>query len=240
MVGSFAPREPVTWTLLGTAKRRVMGSEPCRGAPIVGELRESQPCLKCLTRRDVFVFPTMMQWGLVLLLTTLLAVPGCIVAIPEPIYASQVTAAFPEGAEGSEERRVHVEAEVCAGRLNRHRSQAQTISGLQITFTGLGGLAGGVGGIVAALVDESDVDTAMSITAAVGGGITLLGNFLLAVLANPQSLLERHSEGSRSWYRALRLSGERPANVLELLRDCQRDQAPRDEPSGSGDPVPAL
>lgn len=110
---------------------------------------------------------------------------------------------------------------------------------LQAAFTGLGGFIGG-GGSVAAIFGESDgFRTAMAITSAVGAAISLIGNLVVGLAADPAEELELFGLGRRSWDRAVSVAIAEGESSLQLgaLEGCIADRAPSDEVEGSEEPV---
>lgn len=157
---------------------------------------------------------------------------GCGGTLPEPVYANQVDAYFPEDSPARED------AERCARRLNGHRGDAEAVLVVQGLVNGVGGATGAVGGVLAAVdLNDPDVTTAMGVMASIGAGISLVGNLFLGLLANPQEELRRHGLGERSWSVAVELqsAGSDPEAVRTALQRCARDEAPPARVEGTGD-----
>lgn len=165
-------------------------------------------------------------------LVWLVLVSGCGGAIPEPIYANQVDAYFPES-----EGEMREEAEECAARLNGHRSTAEITSILQGIINGIGGAASSAGGVLGAVFnDDTTVTTAMGTMSAIGSGLTLIGNLIIGFVGNPVEELRRHGDAQRSWEMAVELdaaNGDQAA-VRQHLERCQRDEAPPVRVEGTG------
>jgi hypothetical protein len=165
---------------------------------------------------------------------------GCSGTLPEPVYANQVDEYFPEAGEGSADAQATREqAEACAARLNGHRSDAEVVTILQGIISGIGGAAGGVGGVLSAIdFQDPDLTTAMGVMSAVGAGVTLVGNLVIGLIANPQESARRQAEGRRSWDTAveLRYANGDPAAIREALERCTRDEPPPSRAAGAGQP----
>lgn len=151
--------------------------------------------------------------------TLALATLGCSV-LPEPIYQNQV-ASF--GTMDKENEGILGDAEACASRLNAHRRAARNANSAKALFAGLGGLASGTGGVIAGVTDEKDAKNAAAITAAVGGGVVLIGTFVTNLLADPTDRLTRHGQGLSSWEVASRASTQ-----FKNLNDWSLVQEPID------------
>ena len=131
------------------------------------------------------------------------------------------------------------EAEQCAARLNGHRDTAEVVSIIQGIISGVGGAAGGAGGALSAIdFGNPDITTAMGVMASIGAGVTLVGNFIIGLLANPVEELRRHGDAQRSWELAieLRYANADPDAIRESLLRCTRDEAPPVRTAGSGEP----
>lgn len=183
------------------------------------------------------------------LATTLLATSGCAGTLPEVIYANQVDAYFPDdaaaGGDAASEpatdtgtHALRVEAGHCAARLNGHRGTAETVSVIQAIISGIGGATGGVGGALAVVpLDNPDINTAMGVMGSVGAAITVVGNFILGLVANPLEELRLHAQAQRSWELAVELQlahGDAEAVRASLAR-CTADEAPPTHVAGTGD-----
>jgi hypothetical protein len=172
-------------------------------------------------------------WVGVLLSVLATLVGGCTLTFPEPIYANEVATYFPD-VDGTVpdpvERAIPLRARTCAGRMNSHRNTAEAATYLQITFGGLAGLSGGVGGLIAGLPSTAPDDSiAAALTAAIGGGLGLVSTFVLSFFA-PAALVEQYGRGIRSWRSAvhLLLTDGAPSEILAALEDCIQDLAPRE------------
>lgn len=164
---------------------------------------------------------------------------GCGGALPEPVYANQIDQYFPAPAAGADAdaQATRTAAEQCATRLNGHRTTAKVGGILQAIFSGVGGVAGATGGVLSAIdFDDRSITTAMGILGAAGAGVTLIGNLVVGLVANPVKALHLHSEGSRSWDVAveLRYSGGSPQAIKEALGRCAKDEGPPIRVVGTG------
>lgn len=165
---------------------------------------------------------------------------GCIGSLPEPITVGAVDTFFPEDDAGSTaDQALHGQAEQCASRLNRHIGLAKRGLRLRSAFTGLGGFVGGGSGIAGIFGDSNGFRTAMAITSAVGAAITLVGNLVVGLAADPAEELELFQLGRRSWDRAVSFSIADGESTLQLgaLRDCIQDRAPVDTIEGPTEAV---
>lgn len=174
-----------------------------------------------------------------LLLLMFLGGSGCAGILPEPIYANQVDAYFPEPAADApdDQRAVRAEAERCAQRLNARRANAELTNVLSATLSSFGGLTSGVGGVFSAIdFGDPDLRTAMATTASIGAGVTLIGNLVLGLVGNPLEELRLRGLGARSWDLAieLELAGAEPESVRAHLARCSRDEGPPARVVGSG------
>lgn len=180
-----------------------------------------------------FAFVSSLSIGVLLL--------GCSGTLPEPIYANQVEAHFPEPAadapDAESRRAVRDEARQCAARLNGHRSSAEVSSIITAIISGVGGATSAVGGVMAAIdFGDPDITTAMGVMGSIGAGVTLIGNLIMGFVANPLEELRLHSLGQRSWEVAVELryaDGEPEAIRASLVR-CQEDEAPPARVEGTG------
>lgn len=169
-----------------------------------------------------------------------LALVGCGGTLPEPVYANQMDPYFPAPAAGAadpEAQGTRTAAEQCAARLNHHRSVAQVGGILQALFSGVGGVASGVGGVLSAIdFDDRGITTAMGILGAAGAGVTLIGNLIVGLVANPAKELRLHAQGTRSWDVAveLRYGGGNPQAIREALGRCVKDEGPPLRVVGTG------
>ncbi|AKF09424.1 hypothetical protein [Sandaracinus amylolyticus] len=171
----------------------------------------------------------------------LLLASGCAGTLPEPVYANQVEEYFPEPAadapDAEAQRAMSLEARRCAAHLNERRSDAEVVSIIQATISGIGGATSGVGGALAAVdFGDPDITTAMGVMSSIGAGVTLVGNFIIGLLANPLEELRLHGQGQRSWEIALQLrdGGGDPELIRASLVRCTEDQAPPVRATGSG------
>lgn len=175
-----------------------------------------------------------------------LVASGCAGTLPDPIYGNQVQTYFPDDdaeatteAEGTPSaHELRLQAGHCAARLNGHRSTAETVSIIQGIISGIGGVTGGVGGALSVVhFDSPDINTAMGVMGSIGAGITLVGNFVLGLLANPLEEVRLQGLGLRSWELAVELQlahGDRVAVSQSLLR-CASHQGPETHVVGSGE-----
>lgn len=174
-------------------------------------------------------------------LTTLalaLVTSACAGTLPDPVFGNQVDAYFPDGEDEVVHAR-HVGAGHCAARLNGHRGTAESVSIVQGIVSGFGGVTGGVGSALALVhFDSPDIATAMGVMGSIGAGITMVGNFVLSLVANPLEELRRHDLGSRSWDLAIELSLAHAdgAAIDDALGRCARDEAPEAHVVGEGEP----
>jgi hypothetical protein len=166
---------------------------------------------------------------------------GCANTLPDPIYANQVDEYFPEPeaeAPDAEARRtVRHEAEVCALRLNDHRSSTEVVSIIQSIISSIASVTSAVGGVLS-VVDfgNPDITTAMGSMSAAGAAVGLAGNLIIGFAANPLEQQRLHAQGLRSWELAveLRYGGSDPEIVRESLVRCQHDEAPPVRVVGAG------
>ncbi len=172
-----------------------------------------------------------------------LVTAACGGTLPEPVYANQVDAYFPEPADDAPDAEsahtLHVAAGHCAARLNGHRSTAESVSVVQGIISGIGGLTGGVGGALAVVdLNSPDINTAMGVMGSIGAAITVVGNFVLGFVANPLEELRRHGLGLRSWDLAVELElahGDADA-VRASLERCAADEGPPTHVTPEGEP----
>lgn len=180
---------------------------------------------------------------LFLALVLVLFVPACGGTLPEPIYANQVDAYFPDAAadapEAESAHALHVAAGHCAARLNGHRSTAESVTVVQGILSGIGGLTGGVGGALAVVdLNSPDLNTAMGVMGSIGAAITVVGNFVLGFVASPLEETRRHGLGLRSWDLAIELAlahGDAEA-VRASLDRCAADEGPPTHVAPEGEP----
>jgi hypothetical protein len=167
---------------------------------------------------------------------------GCAGTLPEPVYANQVEAFFPEAEaqdapDAEAHHRLRVSAGHCAARLNGHRDTAESVSIVQGIISGIGGATGGVGGALSVVhFSSTDINTAMGVMGSIGAAITVVGNFVLSLVANPLEELRRHDLGLRSWELAIELAlahGDADAIDQSLTR-CAADEAPPSHLAGEG------
>jgi hypothetical protein len=166
---------------------------------------------------------------------------GCGNTLPDPIYANQVDEYFPEPTpdvpDAEARRAVRHQAQLCAGRLNGHRSSAEVVSLIQSIISAIGSAAGTVGGIFSAVdLGNPDLRTVMGAVASGGAGIVLVGNLIIGFAANPLEETRLHTQGMRSWELAVELryaDGSTDA-IHESLVRCEHDEAPPIRVVGSG------
>lgn len=183
----------------------------------------------------------------VLLLALAPLVPACGGTLPDPIYANQVDAYFPDAPDGADDdapeaesaHALHIAAGHCAARLNGHRSTAESVTVVQGILSGIGGLTGGVGGALAVVdLNSPDLNTAMGVMGSIGAAITVVGNFVLGFVANPLEETRRHGLGLRSWDLAIELAlahGDADA-VRASLDRCAADEGPPTHVAPEGEP----
>ncbi len=164
---------------------------------------------------------------------------GCAGALPEPVYSNQVDAYFPAPAAGAgdaDTKDTRTAAEACAARLNAHRTKAKIGGILQGLFSGVGSIAGGTGGVLAAVLDDDGVRTAMGVLGAAGAGVTLIGNLVIGLALNPVKELRLHSDAAKSWNVAVELKygNGTPTAIREALGRCARDEGPPTRVEGTG------
>lgn len=132
---------------------------------------------------------------------------------------------------------LRVAAEDCAARLNDHRSTAETVSIIQGVISGFGGAVGGAGGVLSAIdFGNRDITTAMGVMSSIGAGITLIGNLIIGLLANPLEELRLRALGARSWELAVELQFGHadPEAIHASLVRCAADEPPPTRTVGEG------
>jgi hypothetical protein len=170
---------------------------------------------------------------------------GCTITLPEPIRTPQVNGHY----DRVQDSVLKEEAVVCAGRLNRHRDDAGLFNGVRVAVTATGGLAAGVGGVIAA-ASKDEAQKNAAIVAAIGGGVALIGTFLTTIIGDPSDKLTRHSRAIRSWDEATNEAdaafghpqerAQHVVNSMAALKRCQADEPPLTAAQPSGPAVPSL
>lgn len=155
---------------------------------------------------------------------------------PETTVATEEASAVDVGEE-EEMLTLRHAAELCAARLNGHRDTAEIVSIFQGIISGFGGATSGVGGVLSAIdFGNKDITTAMGVMSSIGAGITLIGNLIIGLVANPLEETRRHGLGLRSWELAVELQyGHADEEAIRSsLERCSVDEGPPVRVVGAG------